>query len=106
VRRHFARAVTTLDDAQRAAYRKRLGVPDDLASCHTTVIGKYVFEGHVPLADIARLLAQRPRGVRGLAVPGMPLGSPGMEMPGMRAQPYDVIAFGPGGRRVFAHHAS
>jgi hypothetical protein len=62
------------------------------------------FEGHVPIADMKRALAQHPKGVRGLAVAGMPMGSPGMEMPGMKAQPYDVIAFGAAGRRVFAHH--
>jgi hypothetical protein len=62
------------------------------------------FEGHVPIADMKRVLAQHPKGVNGLAVPGMPVGSPGMEMPGMNAQPYEVIAFGPTGRKVFARH--
>ncbi|RZL29351.1 MAG: hypothetical protein EOP64_01435 [Sphingomonas sp.] len=61
-------------------------------------------EGHVPIADMKRVLAQHPKGVNGLAVPGMPVGSPGMEMPGMNAQPYEVIAFGPTGRKVFARH--
>ncbi|MDQ9476763.1 DUF411 domain-containing protein, partial [Serratia marcescens] len=63
------------------------------------------FEGHVPISDMKRVLAQHPKGVTGLAVAGMPMGSPGMEMAGMKGQPYDVIAFGPGGRRVFAHHS-
>jgi hypothetical protein len=58
----------------------------------------------VPIADIKRLLAQRPKGVAGLAVSGMPLGSPDMEMAGMKAQRYDVVAFGPSGRREFARH--
>ena len=81
----------------------RLGVPADLVSCHTAVIGGYVIEGHVPARDIARLLEQRPKGVKGLAVAGMPLGSPGMEAGG-RVQPYQVIAFGDAGRRVFANY--
>jgi hypothetical protein len=79
-------------------------VPQRLSSCHTAVIDGLVFEGHVPLADMKRLLAQRPRGVAGLAVAGMPLGSPGMEMPGQRAQPYVVMSFGPAGERIFARH--
>ncbi|MBB5727396.1 hypothetical protein FHS97_003352 [Sphingomonas endophytica] len=62
------------------------------------------FEGHVPIADMKRVLAQRPRGVSGLAVGGMPLGSPGMEVAGMKSQPFSVIAFGPGGRRIYARH--
>lgn len=62
------------------------------------------FEGHVPIADMKRALAQRPKGVSGLAVAGMPLGSPGMEVPGRPAQRYEVVAFGPGGRTVFARH--
>ena len=62
------------------------------------------FEGHVPIADMKRVLAQRPRGVSGLAVGGMPLGSPGMEVAGMKAQPFSGIAFGLGGRRVYTRH--
>jgi hypothetical protein len=81
-----------------------MGVPADLTSCHTAIIDGMAFEGHVPIADMRRALAQKPKGVRGLAVAGMPLGSPGMEMPGYRAQPYEVVAFGPGGRKVFARH--
>jgi hypothetical protein len=63
-----------------------------------------VFEGHVPIADMERVLAQKPRGVRGLAVAGMPMGSPGMEVPGQRAEAYNVMAFGSGGQKVFARH--
>jgi hypothetical protein len=62
------------------------------------------FEGHVPIADMKRALAERPKGVAGLAVPGMPMGSPGMEMPGLKADHYEVIAFGPTGRQIFARH--
>ena len=101
VRAQFGRAVRIVDDTGRQA---RFGVPRALASCHTAIVDGLMFEGHVPIADMKRVLAARPRGVRGLAVPGMPIGSPGMEMRGMRAQAYDVIAFGPAGTRVYAHH--
>ncbi|MBN8812337.1 MAG: metal-binding protein [Sphingomonas sp. 67-41] len=104
VRAQFGRQVQLVDDRQRAALQKRLGVPADLASCHTAIIDGMAFEGHVPIADMKRVLAQRPRGVSGLAVAGMPLGSPGMEVPGVRGQAYEVIAFGPAGRRMFARH--
>lgn len=104
VRMQLGRTVRMVDDAKRASLDDRLGVPKDLRSCHTAMIDGLAFEGHVPIGDMKRLLATRPRGVTGLAVAGMPMGSPGMEMPGMRAQAYDVVAFGPGVRRVFAHH--
>ncbi|URW77092.1 DUF411 domain-containing protein [Sphingomonas donggukensis] len=104
VKAQFGRAVKIVDDGNRAAFQKARGVPADLASCHTAVIDGMTFEGHVPIADMKRALATRPKGVSGLAVAGMPLGSPGMEMPGMHVQRYDVIAFGSVGRRVFARH--
>ena len=104
VRQQFGRKVQIIDDANRAAFQRRLGVPAQLASCHTAIIDGMAFEGHVPIGDMKRVLARHPNGVRGLAVAGMPMGSPGMEMAGMKHQPYDVIAFGPGGSRVFAHH--
>jgi hypothetical protein len=104
VKAQFGRTVTIIDDANRPALMTARGVPADLASCHTAIIDGMAFEGHVPIADMKRALAQHPKGVRGLAVPGMPMGSPGMEVPGMKAQPYEVIAFGPTGRRVFARH--
>ena len=104
VRAQFGRQVQIIDDASRGGFSKNAGVPADLMSCHTAIIDGMTFEGHVPIADMKRVLAQRPKGVTGLAVAGMPMGSPGMEMPGMKAQPFDVIAFGPGARRVFAHH--
>lgn len=81
----------------------RLGVPQPLASCHTAEVGGYVVEGHVPAAEVKRLLAERPEG-RGLAVPGMPMGSPGMEMDGMAPDTYEVVLFGPTGRRTFARY--
>ena len=67
-------------------------VPDDLQSCHTAIVDGYVIEGHVPAEDIRHLLAERPA-VTGLAVPGMPVGSPGMEVDGFTDEPYDVLAF-------------
>ena len=104
VKAQFGRDVRITDDGARSAFDDRLGVPKALRSCHTAIIDGVVFEGHVPIAEMKRFLASRVKGVIGLAVPGMPAGSPGMEMAGVRAQAFDVIAFGPSGRRVFAHH--
>lgn len=81
--------------------RQRLGTPIDLLSCHAGQVEGFVLEGHVPAAAIRRLLAERPAGVRGLAVPEMPIGSPGMEVPGRAPDTYDVIAFGAGPHRPF-----
>ena len=83
-----------------AAVKHREGVPMDLSSCHTAIIGDYVFEGHIPARVIRDFLDEAPA-LAGLAVPGMPIGSPGMEGPNPR--PYDVIAFDEDGNRgVFA----
>jgi hypothetical protein len=106
VRQQFGRKVQIIDDDRREVLQRKIGLPADLASCHTAIIDGMAFEGHVPIADMKRALAQHPKGVRGLAVAGMPMGSPGMEVPGMRTQPYDVIAFGAAGRRVFASHGA
>ena len=77
-------------------------MPAALESCHTALAGGYVVEGHVPADVIQQLLRERPT-IVGLAVPGMPLGSPGMEAPGQKAQPYDVIAFDARGTsRIYA----
>ena len=85
-----------------APTRRRLGIPFDLISCHAAEVAGYALEGHVPAAAVRRLLTERPSGLRGLAVPGMPIGSPGMEAPGQAADTYEVIAFDSGeGRRVF-----
>ena len=82
---------------------RRLGVPNELRSCHTASVGGYAIEGHVPAEDIRRLLADRPSDA-GLAVPGMPIGSPGMEQ-GATRQHYATILFTRDGRyRVFAQH--
>jgi hypothetical protein len=95
-------AVTVEDVADLDAVKARLGVPRDLASCHTATVGGYVVEGHVPAGDVRRLLGEKPDAI-GLAVPGMPIGSPGMER-GDEREPYAVIAFGARGRSVFATH--
>ena len=92
------------DRGDMDALKDSLGVPSALRSCHTAVAGKYVIEGHVPASDITRLVAAKPRGVLGLAVPDMPAGSPGMEMSGRR-DAYDVVAFSTNGKTsVFARH--
>lgn len=79
-----------------APIRARLGIPEDLAGCHSARLGDLLIEGHVPALAIRRLLADRPAWVRGLAVPGMPLGSPGMPAP--VPERYEVLAFGAAGR--------
>ena len=104
VRKAFGRSVKVIDDANRPALQRRVGLPGGLASCHTALIDGMAFEGHVPVADMKRVLAAKPKGVRGLAVAGMPLGSPGMEAPGYPADRYNVVAFGSGKTSVFAKH--
>jgi hypothetical protein len=90
------------DTADVGAIKRKHGVPAALESCHTALVDGYVIEGHVAADLIDRLLRERPK-IAGLAVPGMPLGAPGMEAPGQQAQPYDVIAFdGRGTTRVYA----
>lgn len=84
--------------------KDQLGVPRQLRSCHTAIVGDYLVEGHVPASDMERLLAEGPE-VSGLAVPGMPVGSPGMEVPGREADAYDVLTFDADGRTtVFSSH--
>ncbi len=83
-------------------YRAKGGIPDQLGSCHTGMVKGYAIEGHVPAADIKRLLAEKPK-ARGLAVPAMPMGSPGMEGP--RNDPYDVLLVGTDGKiTVYKHY--
>jgi hypothetical protein len=104
VQAKLGRKVVMKDDPSRVAFQRQSGIPTQLASCHTAVIDGLVFEGHVPIADMKRLFEARLTGVRGLAVAGMPLGSEGMEMPGAQHDPYEVIAFGNAGAKVFARH--
>ena len=92
--------VTTRDVPDVAPIKARYGIPARLSSCHTGLVEGYAIEGHVPPADVQRLLKEKPKAV-GLAVPGMPMGSPGMEGP--RKEPYDVLLVQQGGAtRVFA----
>lgn len=96
----FTVKVVEVDDIMAA--KAKQGVPDKLASCHTSLVGGYVVEGHVPAADIKKLLAAKPK-ARGIAVPGMPAGAPGMEA-GF-TQPYETLLFTADGKtRVFARH--
>ena len=104
VRQAFGRNVRIVDDANRTAFQRQVGLPANLVSCHTAIVDGIAFEGHVPIADMRRVLASRPKGVRGLAVAGMPIGSPGMEVPGVRAQRYNVITFGAARTSVYAQH--
>jgi hypothetical protein len=90
--------VNAIDTRELDTIKARLGVPDDLAACHTAQVAGYIVEGHVPAAALARLLSEKPDAA-GLAVPGMPIGSPGME--GGAPEPYDVILFGAAGRRTY-----
>jgi hypothetical protein len=86
------------------AVKDRYDVPLALQSCHTAIVDGYIIEGHVPVAEIERLVTERPD-IAGLAVPGMPVGSPGMEVEGADPQPYEVIAFDESGNsEVFASY--
>ena len=94
--------VDAKDSHEMTEIKRSLGVPEALTSCHTAVVNGYLIEGHVPAADIARLLKTKPK-VAGLAVPGMPMGSPGMEGP--RTQKYDVLSFDKAGKtKIFASY--
>jgi hypothetical protein len=101
---HLERAgfvTTVIANRDVDTVKRRLAVPAELASCHTAEVEGYVVEGHVPASAIRRLLAERPEAT-GLAVPGMPTGSPGME--GGTPATYAVVLFGPQGRRTFARY--
>jgi hypothetical protein len=97
--------VQTTNREDLADLKAKHGVPRRVQSCHMAVVNGYVVEGHVPAADVRRLLKERPS-IVGLAVPGMPIGSPGMEMSGRKTQPFDVlVAFDKDGQtRAFAGH--
>lgn len=97
----FTVTVVNVDDVM--AVKAKAGIPDKLASCHTSKVGGYVVEGHVPAADIKKLLAQKPK-AKGIAVPGMPMGAPGMEH-GDHRQPYQTLLIkADGSTAVFAQH--
>ena len=102
--RDFGITVHTTDTEDMTRVKARHAVPPQVESCHTALVDGYVIEGHVPAATIRRLLDERP-GIAGLAVAGMPIGSPGMEVPGVKAQPYNVLRFDKDGEtRVFAEY--
>ena len=97
----FTSETTNMPDV--SPIKVKHGVPPQLASCHTSLVGGYVIEGHVPAEDIRRLLRERPA-IVGLAAPGMPAGSPGMDIP--NSPPYQVLTFDKQGRTtVFATHS-
>jgi hypothetical protein len=97
----FAPTVTNTRDI--ASIKRQHHVPDALASCHTALVAGYVVEGHVPAADVKRLLAQKPKGIVGLTIPGMPSSAPGMDMTPFK--PYTVLSFDAQGKTmVFAEH--
>lgn len=95
-------SVEVFNTQDMIAVKQRVGLTPDQASCHTTEVEGYFVEGHVPAEDVKRLLAERPEAL-GLAVPGMPLGSPGMEA-GNQRQPYDTLLVKKEGTEVFARH--
>ena len=102
---HMSKAgftVTAHEVEDVPAMRKKLGMPDKLGSCHAARVGDYLLEGHVPAEDVKRLLKEKPKAL-GLAVPGMPAGSPGMDVP--NSPPYDTLLVQKdGATRVFAKH--
>lgn len=98
IARNAGYQVNVIDHPDMSAIKEQFGVPHDLLSCHTTVVGGYAIEGHVPLEDVQRLLSEKPAGIRGIAVAGMPLGSPGMEVPDGTKQPFQVMAFDAAGQ--------
>lgn len=95
-------SVETSDRSDMEAIKQSYKVPEELYSCHTALIGRYVIEGHVPVSAIQRLLAEQPS-IIGLSAPGMPTDSPGMETPDGYKEPYDIISFGADGTKLFAH---
>ena len=97
-------AVTEEPTPQLQVIKAQNDVPYDMGSCHTAIIGDYTIEGHVPVSDIKKLLREKPDAA-GLAVPGMPIGSPGMEIPGRAPEAYNVYLFNENGsRQVYARH--
>jgi hypothetical protein len=96
-----------VNDVQNlTAVKSQYQIPTQLQSCHTAIVDGYIVEGHVPVKDVQRLLVERPN-IIGLAVPGMPIGSPGMEANGAAPEPFNVIAFdNAGNMEIFASYSS
>ena len=98
----FATRVTEFENLSEI--KAKHSIPGPVRACHTATVDGYVIEGHVPAADVRRLLKERPA-VLGLAVPGMPIGSPGMEVPNVRPRPYNVMSFDRDGQlKVYSSH--
>lgn len=95
--------VELIDHPDMPSVKRRHGVPQELASCHTALVQGYVIEGHVPIGDVDHLLDERPSRVSGLAVPGMPRGSPGMEMSDGTRDAFAVMAFNAAGKSSLFH---
>ncbi|MGK2944929.1 MAG: DUF411 domain-containing protein [Desulfuromonadales bacterium] len=94
--------IEAVDTKKVAEIKVRYNIPDNLQSCHTAIVDGYIIEGHVPVEEVKRLLKERPD-ILGLSVPGMPAGSPGMEMADGASEPFEVISFDKLGRTtVFA----
>ena len=97
-------ATRVMDVENLSDIKAKHNIPGPAQSCHTATVDGYVLEGHVPAADVKRMLKERPA-VLGLAVPGMPIGSPGMEVPNVKASPYNVMTFDRGGQlKVYSSH--
>ena len=90
--------VETVETSDLMSIKQKHGIPDDMAACHTMLIGGYVVEGHVPLTTLRKLLGERPR-IKGIALPGMPIGTPGMEGP--KEEPFTIYEISDGEPRVF-----
>jgi hypothetical protein len=98
----FTVKVTDLSDEALASMKEKHGIPRTAQSCHTALVNGYVVEGHVPVAEVQRLLKEKPTAT-GIAVGGMPIGSPGMEVPGQRPHTYNVVTFDKAGAvKVFS----
>jgi len=104
---HLRDAGFTVNEIKRddmASIKTQIGVPEKLTSCHTALIGGYIIEGHVPAADVARLLKERPK-IAGLTAPGMPMNAPGMQAKGLPPKGYTVYAFKKDGAKyVFSQY--
>ncbi len=96
-------SIEVVEQKDMRAFKRRNGVPQSLSSCHTAKVGGYIVEGHVPVSSIVRMLREKPA-VKGLAVPGMPLGSPGMEVEGVEPETYNVILFDEEKAHIFAQY--
>ena len=105
VKASFGQKAVVVNSPDMNAVKDKQGVPQALRSCHTVLVGGYVIEGHVPAKEIGRLVGVKPKGVNGLAVAGMPMGSPGMEH-GDHREAYKVMTFGPAGQRVYASYSA